>query len=78
MTETPEMFRNCPFCGASHRSLYVDELEEMVLRCRETAERYKLGLLADYSEHEISPTKCETEMLSNQARFDRAIQEQAA
>ncbi len=72
------MFRNCPFCGASHRSPYVDELEETILHCRETAERHKLGLLADYVEHETCPIKCESEMLSNQARFDRAIQEQAA
>jgi hypothetical protein len=71
------MFRECPFCGTHHRSVYVDELEEMVLKCRETAERHRLGLLEDYAGHETSPTKCETEMLSR-AVSETVEQERAA
>ncbi len=29
------MYRDCPFCGCTHQSLYVDELEECVLACRD-------------------------------------------
>jgi hypothetical protein len=39
------MFRDCPFCGVTHRSPYVDELEEMVLRCRANAPPEKQGNL---------------------------------
>ena len=36
-TTRPEilMARDCPFCKRTHRSPYVDELEEAVMACRE-------------------------------------------
>ncbi len=71
------MFRVCPFCGQHHRSEYVDELEEMVLKCRETAERHRLGLLEDFTEHETTPTKCETEALSRAVSQDSEIERAA-
>ncbi len=29
------MSRDCPFCSRTHRSPYIDELEEAVLACRD-------------------------------------------
>ena len=61
------MFRDCPFCGSQHRSLYVDELEETVLACRVGADRHKLGLAEDYVSFDTATIKCETEELSRAA-----------
>ena len=36
-SENLMMSRDCPFCGRTHQSPYVDELEESVLACRDKA-----------------------------------------
>lgn len=71
------MFRECPFCGSTHQSRYVEELEESVLACRATADRHKLGLLADYAGYETHPIPCEMDVLQR-GTSDLHGQEQAA
>ncbi len=39
------MSRECPFCNRTHRSPYVDELEEAVMACREKVSPEDRGLL---------------------------------
>ena len=61
------MFRECPFCGSTHRSPYVDELENAVMTCREKAQPDKRGDLDAWPESETLPVRCETEALSRAA-----------
>ena len=42
---TTMMIRDCPFCGRTHRSPYVDELEEDVMACRAKAPPWDRGSL---------------------------------
>ncbi len=55
------MFRDCPFCGARHQSPYVDELEEMVLSCRETVSPEHRGSLEFWMGWDMMPRRPETE-----------------
>ncbi|MGE5851096.1 MAG: hypothetical protein ACM362_13290 [Candidatus Methylomirabilota bacterium] len=61
------MFRECPFCGSTHRSPYVDELESTVMSCREKAQPDKRGDLEAWPESDTLPVRCETEALSRAA-----------
>jgi len=61
------MFRDCPFCGSTHRSPYVDELESSVMSCREKAHPEKRGDLDAWPEGDTLPVRCETEALSRAA-----------
>ena len=61
------MFRDCPFCGSTHRSPYVDELENTVMSCREKAHPEKRGDLDAWPEGDTLPVRCETEALSRAA-----------
>ncbi len=61
------MFRECPFCGSTHRSPYVDELENTVMSCREKIHPDKRGDLDAWPEQDTLPVRCETEALSRAA-----------
>jgi len=61
------MFRDCPFCGSTHRSPYVDELENTVMSCREKAHPEKRGDLEAWPEPDTKPVRCETEALARAA-----------
>ena len=61
------MFRECPFCGSTHRSPYVDELENIVMSCRDKVQPDKRGDLAAWPEQDTLPVRCETEALSRAA-----------
>ena len=65
-TDTSEglMFRECPFCGATHCSPYVDELEAMVLACRDRAAPDRRGTLAAWGDRETLPARPEMEAFS--------------
>ncbi len=39
------MIRDCPFCSRTHRSPYVDVLEDGVMACRAKAPPWKRGSL---------------------------------
>ena len=43
----------CPFCRTIHRSEFLDEIEEEILRCRKTAKDEDKGLLALFDESEM-------------------------
>ncbi|MEK7076924.1 MAG: hypothetical protein AAB967_01695 [Patescibacteria group bacterium] len=55
------MYRECPFCGATHGSHYVDELEGIVMACRERAAPDKRGTLAEWGDRETLPVRPEIE-----------------
>lgn len=61
------MFRECPFCGNTHRSPYVDELENTVLSCRDKACPDKRGTLETWPEPDTVPVRCETQAYSRAA-----------
>ena len=60
---TPEllMYRECPFCGATHSSPYIDELEGIVMACRDRAAPDRRGTLASWGERETLPVRPEIE-----------------
>ncbi len=55
------MFRDCPFCGRTHRSAYVDELERAVMACRDKAAPEDRGSLEAWEDRETFPVLCEIE-----------------
>jgi hypothetical protein len=61
------MFRDCPFCGTTHRSPFVDELETVVLACRERARPEDRGSLDAWVGHDTLPVRSETEAFSRSA-----------
>jgi hypothetical protein len=61
------MYRDCPFCGTTHRSPYVDELEATVLTCRDRARPEDRGSIESWIDKDTSPIRCETEALSRAA-----------
>ncbi len=44
------MSRDCPFCKRTHRSPYVDELEEAVMACRDKAPLEDRGILEEWED----------------------------
>lgn len=54
-------YRECPFCGVTHSSPYVDELEGIVMACRERAAPDKRGTLAAWGDRETLPVRPEIE-----------------
>ena len=58
------MYRECPFCGATHSSQYVDELEGIVMACRDRAAPDRRGTLAAWGERDTLPVRPEIEAFS--------------
>ena len=61
------MLRECPFCGYTHSSPYADELEEMVLACREHASPEQRGSLEAWEDRDTTPIRPEIEVFSHGA-----------
>ncbi len=57
------MLRECPFCMNVHTSPYVDEVEEIVLRCRDKAAPEQRGTLDAWEGRETQPVRSEIEAL---------------
>ena len=51
----------CPFCGGIHESPYVDELEAVVMTCREKAAPDRRGTLDAWGDRETFPVRPEIE-----------------
>lgn len=43
----------CIFCKRMHRSEFFDDIEEEILRCRDTAPGWQKGLLSEFEESRI-------------------------
>lgn len=56
------MFRDCPFCGMTHRSPFIDELEEKVLECRGKARPDNRGNLDTWKDIGIVLVRCGSEV----------------
>lgn len=61
------MVRECPFCGTTHRSPYVDELESTVMTCRDKVCPEKRGSLEAWPEQDTTPVRCEVRAFSHAA-----------
>jgi len=59
------MYRECPFCGETHSSSFIDELEEIVLACRERVMPEQRGTLDAWGERETLPVRPEIEAYSH-------------
>ena len=69
------MYRECPFCGGTHSSPYMDELEAMVMRCRDRAAPGARGTLAAWGERDTLPVRPEIEAFAvSQERTEAAIE----
>src|SRR3989344_330638 len=55
------MYRECPFCGATHCSPYVDELEGIVKACRDRAAPNRKSTLASWGDRDTLPIRPEIE-----------------
>ena len=63
---SPEkMYRECPFCGETHFSFFVDVLEETVLACREKVMPEQRGTLDAWGERETLPVRPEIEAFNH-------------
>ena len=49
------MRRDCPFCGRTHWSAYVDELEAAVMACRDRAPLEYRGSLDTWDKRDTLP-----------------------
>ena len=60
---TPDviMSRECPFCGSLHVSPYVDELEALVMACREKVAPDRRGTLDAWGDRDTLPVRPEAE-----------------
>jgi hypothetical protein len=59
--KSPVMYRECPFCGRTHRSAYVDELEAAVMACREKVAPEHRGSLEAWVTCKVLPIPPEVE-----------------
>jgi hypothetical protein len=55
------MYRECPFCGRTHWSAYVDELEAAVMDCRDRVAPEYRGSLEAWDRQETFPIPPEVE-----------------
>lgn len=55
------MTRECPFCGSLHVSPYVDELEALVMACREKVAPDRRGTLDAWGDRDTLPVRPEAE-----------------
>ncbi len=55
------MYRECPFCGHTHRSVYVDELEAAVMACRDRVSYECGGSLEAWDKRRTFPIPPEVE-----------------
>lgn len=51
----------CPFCGGTHRSRYVDELEASVMACRDKVSPEDRGSLEAWGDRDTIPVPPEVE-----------------
>ena len=55
------MYRECPFCGGMHQSPYIDELETIVMNCRQSVAPVRRGTLESWGERDTLPVRPEIE-----------------
>lgn len=55
------MYRDCPFCGRTHQSAYVDELEATVMACRDNTMPDRRGSLEAWGAQDTVPVRPEVE-----------------
>ena len=60
-SESLMMYRECPFCGHTHQSVYVDELEAIVMACRDRVAPECRGSLEAWGKADTLPIPPEVE-----------------